>query len=86
MRLSVNRLCLAVVVSVLPIPMLKAADNPFHDAPASAKTTKNPLAGQQAAIDAWAEFLGAHLEPLHRRDGLFGRVDEGREIRDEGGR
>ena len=52
MRLSVNRLCLAVVVSVLPFLMLKAADNPFHDAPASAKTTKNPLAGQQAAIDA----------------------------------
>ena len=52
MRLSVNRLCLAVVVSVLPFLMLKAADNPFRDAPASAKTTKNPLAGQQAAIDA----------------------------------
>ncbi len=52
MRLSVNRLCLAVIVSVLPVLMLKAADNPFHDAPASAKTMKNPLAGQQAAIDA----------------------------------
>ena len=52
MRLSVTRLSLAVIVSVLPFLMLKAADNSFHGAPASAKTTKNPLAGQQAAIDA----------------------------------
>jgi glucose/arabinose dehydrogenase len=52
MRLSVTRLSLTVIVSVLPFLMLKAADNPFHDAPASAKTTKNPLAGQPAAIDA----------------------------------
>jgi glucose/arabinose dehydrogenase len=52
MRLSVAKWCLAVVVSVLPFVMLEAADNPFHGAPASAKTTKNPLAGQQAAIDA----------------------------------
>jgi glucose/arabinose dehydrogenase len=52
MRLSVTQLCLAVIVSVLPFVILEAADNPFHGAPASAKTTKNPLAGQQAAIDA----------------------------------
>ena len=52
MRLSVSQWCLAVIVSVLPFLMLKAADNPFHGAPASAKTMKNPLEGQQAAIDA----------------------------------
>ena len=52
MRLSVTQWCLAVIVSVLPFVILEAADNPFHGAPASAKTTKNPLAGQQAAIDA----------------------------------
>ena len=52
MRLSVTRLSVTVIVSALPFLMLKAADNPFHGAPASAKTTKNPLAGQQAAIDA----------------------------------
>ena len=52
MRLSVTRLCLAVIVSVLPFLMLEGADNPFHGAPSSAKTMKNPLAGQQAAIDA----------------------------------
>ena len=52
MRLSVTQWYLAVIVSVLPLVILEAADNPFHGAPASAKTTKNPLAGQQAAIDA----------------------------------
>jgi glucose/arabinose dehydrogenase len=52
MRLSVTQWCLAVVVSVLPFLMLEAADNPFHGAPASAKATKNPLAGQQVAVDA----------------------------------
>ncbi|HYM76107.1 MAG TPA: PQQ-dependent sugar dehydrogenase [Candidatus Dormibacteraeota bacterium] len=36
---------LAVAVSI-------AADNPFHDAPSSAKAMKNPYAGQQAAMDA----------------------------------
>src|SRR3954463_4427975 len=53
MRLSVKHLSFAVTVSLLPFVMLYAADNnPFHDAPASAKAAKNPYAGQQAAIDA----------------------------------
>jgi len=37
---------------MFPFLVLGAADSPFRDAPASAKTTKNPLAGQQTAIDA----------------------------------
>ena len=52
MRLSVARLSVVIVLSVLPFFILRAADTPFHDAPASAKATKNPLAGQQTAIDA----------------------------------
>jgi glucose/arabinose dehydrogenase len=52
MSLSLNRLCLPIFVCSLPLLMLEAADNPFHDAPASAKAMKNPLAGQQAAVDA----------------------------------
>ena len=52
MRLSVYRFCLAVIVCFLPVLVLQAADSPFHDAPASAKAMKNPLAGQQTAIDA----------------------------------
>ena len=53
MSLSVRRLCLAViVVCLVPFLVLQAADNPFHDAPPSAKAMKNPLAGQEVAIDA----------------------------------
>jgi len=52
MRLSVTRLFTAIVLSVIPFLVVQAADSPFHDAPPSAKATKNPLAGQQAAIDA----------------------------------
>ena len=52
MRLSVTRFCAAIVFSMFPFLVLGAADSPFRDAPASAKTTKNPLAGQQTAIDA----------------------------------
>jgi glucose/arabinose dehydrogenase len=40
------------VLCLLPVAMVVAADNPFHDAPPSAKAMKNPLAGQAAAIDA----------------------------------
>jgi len=52
MRLSVQRLYLPVFVCFLPVLILRAADNPFHGAPASAKAMKNPLTGQQTAIDA----------------------------------
>ena len=52
MRLSIARWSLVLVLSTLPFLMLWAADTPFHDAPASAKAMKNPLAGQSAAIDA----------------------------------
>jgi len=37
---------------LIPAVALIAADQPFHDAPASAKSMKNPLAGQQDAIDS----------------------------------
>ena len=51
MRLSVKSLTV-VVVFLFSVVGLQAADNPFHDAPASAKAIKNPYAGQQSAIDA----------------------------------
>ena len=51
MRLSVKSLTV-VVVFLFSVVGLQAADNPFHDAPASAKAMKNPYAGQQTAIDA----------------------------------
>ena len=40
------------VVLLISSGIVCAADNPFHGAPVSAKTTKNPVAGQPAAIDA----------------------------------
>lgn len=52
MTLSANRIGLAVLLCLLPVAVVVAADNPFHDAPASAKAMKNPYAGQAAAIDA----------------------------------
>ena len=65
MRVSVNRLCVVVVVSVLPFLTLKAADNPFQDAPPSAKKMKNPLAGQQAAIDAGKTLYARNCLSCH---------------------
>src|SRR5499427_6906258 len=50
--LSVRRISLVVLLSLFPVLLLRAADNPFRDAPGSAKATKNPLAGQSAAVDA----------------------------------
>jgi glucose/arabinose dehydrogenase len=52
MTLSANRISLAVVLCLIPLAMVVASDNPFHDAPASAKAMKNPYAGQATAIDA----------------------------------
>jgi glucose/arabinose dehydrogenase len=42
----------AVVLCLLPVVIVKAADSPFHDAPAAAKAMKNPYDGQQSALDA----------------------------------
>lgn len=52
------------VVLMLPL-ILYAADNPFHDAPASAKSAKNPLAGQQAAIDAGKTLYARNCLSCH---------------------
>src|SRR5580658_6327653 len=58
MRLSASRIAPAVLlsllfsVSLLFVATSQADDKPFHDAPASAKSQKNPFAGQQAAVDA----------------------------------
>jgi glucose/arabinose dehydrogenase len=41
----------AVVLCLLPVVIVKAADSPFHDAPATAKAMKNPYEGQQSALD-----------------------------------
>jgi glucose/arabinose dehydrogenase len=52
MHWGANRIVPAVLLSLVSITNLQAADTPFHDAPASAKAQKNPYAGQSAAADA----------------------------------
>jgi glucose/arabinose dehydrogenase len=50
MRFGIGRFfAVLTLVSIVP---LYAADQPFHNAPASAKTMKNPYAGKQDALDA----------------------------------
>ena len=52
-------------VLLLSSAILFAVDNPFHDAPASAKATKNPLAGQPAAIDAGKALYARNCLACH---------------------
>src|SRR5229473_8700119 len=52
MRVCASRIVPAVLLSLLSMVPVQAADNPFHNAPESAKAQKNPLAGQQAAVNA----------------------------------
>jgi len=52
-------------VVLLSSAILFAADNPFHDAPASAKASKNPLAGKQAAIDAGKTIYARNCLSCH---------------------
>jgi glucose/arabinose dehydrogenase len=52
MRFRFNGIASALFLSLLSVAALWAVDNPFHDAPASAKAQKNPYAGQSAAIEA----------------------------------
>src|SRR5579863_7733922 len=69
MRLVAGRIFLAVLFSLLLIATLQAVDNPFHDAPASAKATKNPYAGQQAASDAGKTVYGRNCLACHGKTG-----------------
>jgi len=58
----------AVLLTLLAAATLQAADNnPFHDAPASAKAMKNPLAGQQPAIDAGKTLYARNCLSCHGR-------------------
>lgn len=52
MHFRADRIAWAVLLSLLFVAALWAVDNPFHDAPASAKAQKNPYAGQPDAVEA----------------------------------
>src|SRR5438270_1176291 len=50
---------------LLPVAMMQAQQNPFKDAPASAKEMKNPVAGQQSAIDAGKALYARNCLSCH---------------------
>jgi glucose/arabinose dehydrogenase len=69
MRLGANRIASAVLLSLLPIAALHAADQPFHDAPASAKAQKNPYAGQASAAGAGKQVYARNCLACHGKAG-----------------
>ena len=69
MRLAVSRISLAFLLFLFPVAMLPAVDQPFHDAPASAKAQKNPLEGQATAIDAGKVLYARNCLSCHGKAG-----------------
>lgn len=69
MRLGADRIASAVLLSLLPIAALHAADQPFHDAPASAKAQKNPYAGQASAAGAGKQVYARNCLACHGKAG-----------------
>src|SRR6266567_5582687 len=65
MRWKDRMIGLAVLWILLPVAIMQAADNPFHDAPASAKAMKNPLAGQAAAVEAGKTLYARNCLSCH---------------------
>jgi glucose/arabinose dehydrogenase/mono/diheme cytochrome c family protein len=61
---SVSIFLFALLV-LIRIPSLRAQDKAFHDAPASAKATKNPYAGQKAAATAGAKIFADNCAKCH---------------------
>jgi len=50
---------------LLPVVLMQAQQNPFKDAPASAKATKNPVAGQPIAIEAGKTLYARNCLSCH---------------------
>lgn len=65
MPLSARSIASTLFLSLLAVASLSAVDNPFHDAPASAKAQKNPYAGQQAAVDAGKALYARNCLACH---------------------
>ncbi len=65
MHLAGSRIALTLFLSVLSVAPLRAADTPFHDAPASAKAQKNPYEGQQDAVDAGKSLYTRNCVACH---------------------
>src|ERR1700674_2313575 len=69
MRLGASRIVPAVLFSLLSAAALQAVDQPFHDAPASAKAMKNPFAGQPAAVEAGRQVYARNCMACHGKTG-----------------
>ena len=69
MRFSQAAVGAAVVMVVLSSVIVQAVDKPFHDAPSSAKAMKNPLEGQQAAVDAGKTLYARNCLACHGKAG-----------------
>src|SRR5215469_13051348 len=67
MSVSTTKFRWTVLSFCLAAASLQAADNPFHDAPSSAKAMKNPVAGQQPAIDAGKTVYARNCLSCHGR-------------------
>jgi glucose/arabinose dehydrogenase len=65
MRFGVRSIASTLFLSLLAVAPLHSADQPFHDAPASAKAQKNPFAGQQAAVDAGKALYARNCLACH---------------------
>ena len=69
MPLSTIRVVCAVLLSFLFAATLPAEDKNFHDAPNSAKTMKNPYAGQSSAVAAGKTLYARNCATCHGRNG-----------------
>jgi glucose/arabinose dehydrogenase len=64
-----SRIFVGIFLGVISAVTMMAADNPFRDAPASAKAMKNPYEGQQAAIDAGRTAYARNCLSCHGKAG-----------------
>ncbi|MGA9306366.1 MAG: c-type cytochrome, partial [Candidatus Sulfotelmatobacter sp.] len=69
MRFLINRCAFIAVASLLSAVLALAADvdAKFHDAPASARATKNPYEGQAAAVLAGKQLYARNCLSCHGR-------------------
>jgi glucose/arabinose dehydrogenase len=70
MDLGAGRIASAVLFSLFSIAALQAVDQqPFHDAPASARAQKNPYEGQTAAVAAGKQVYARNCLACHGKTG-----------------
>ena len=65
MSRNAKRIGLAVVMCLFSVSVMRAEDNPFHDAPASAKAMKNPYESQATAVDAGKALYARNCLSCH---------------------